>query len=727
MSSTFSPVSTSPHSKRAYAPSTSQDYDDTKFHTSPKPLPRSNHNVDYGAATGVGSKSKPPVTAPKPVAAKGDYLANRPASPTSSEFGSIPRSSSFGQSPLSALLNQVVVAPVLQRSSSMDENLNSSVHHPLNISPLASKYSCASLKPIPHQVPPPAVPSPPSSMPSSTGARVHPLEKSTGARVNVMGAGVAEPPAQAEGEGEADSGQVPLASFLKQRQKDLPLQVRVCNGYQGQTESDSLSSGDVLFLLFLKHTEVIEAEQLQDKYYIPLNSAVNARIPYRGGLNAYKFSVSEIMASNEPPLVMKAVTRYQSSSDKSSVEEDEVFVVEGIKSVMVSRYLQVYSMTHQVTKKLKVDCSASFTTNAAIYMSDVVQYLSAKFPLQVVLYFNQDANLSNVLSEREVTLCKHEMRTTVITSLCGVGENNLQSRISSLVEVPMETDITVLDLYLDKHDRKALIAQTKDLLKTFDTSVVSVLSTDGRTVELVRKGHERSWYRLDVPPSLAVSEVPDPTKERSETNSDSEEDAGNYEQIDPSAIDVQQVQLEEKSNPFAPSSPDVGSLAVQVNVMRRSVENMQSQSNMAESLSRSTKNQVSSIKTEIAELKSYVAEMGKALAALTERVESVFNAGKSHACMDTGHADDHAMSDQQEKVPLVLLSKAQVLALLKSMGLEQYQESFQAEEVDGAILAECDEHVLQHELGVTSKIHQIRLMKVIKEKAVTNSFRSNDV
>lgn len=61
------------------------------------------------------------------------------------------------------------------------------------------------------------------------------------------------------------------------------------------------------------------------------------------------------------------------------------------------------------------------------------------------------------------------------------------------------------------------------------------------------------------------------------------------------------------------------------------------------------------------------------------------------------------------------------------MGLEQYQESFQAEEVDGAILAECDEHVLQHELGVTSKIHQIRLMKVIKEKAVTNSFRSNDV
>ena len=53
------------------------------------------------------------------------------------------------------------------------------------------------------------------------------------------------------------------------------------------------------------------------------------------------------------------------------------------------------------------------------------------------------------------------------------------------------------------------------------------------------------------------------------------------------------------------------------------------------------------------------------------------------------------------------------------MGLDQYQEVFQREAVDGGILSECNEYVLQHELGVVSKIHQIRLMKVIKENAVT--------
>ena len=49
------------------------------------------------------------------------------------------------------------------------------------------------------------------------------------------------------------------------------------------------------------------------------------------------------------------------------------------------------------------------------------------------------------------------------------------------------------------------------------------------------------------------------------------------------------------------------------------------------------------------------------------------------------------------------------------MGLEQYQETFRSEMVTGEILIHCDEDVLQHELGVSSNIHRIRLMKIIKE------------
>jgi len=47
------------------------------------------------------------------------------------------------------------------------------------------------------------------------------------------------------------------------------------------------------------------------------------------------------------------------------------------------------------------------------------------------------------------------------------------------------------------------------------------------------------------------------------------------------------------------------------------------------------------------------------------------------------------------------------------MDLTQYKENFSKEGITGDILAELDEDILLHELGVSSKIHRIRLMKII--------------
>lgn len=55
----------------------------------------------------------------------------------------------------------------------------------------------------------------------------------------------------------------------------------------------------------------------------------------------------------------------------------------------------------------------------------------------------------------------------------------------------------------------------------------------------------------------------------------------------------------------------------------------------------------------------------------------------------------------------------QVILLLHNMGLNQYQETFQLEGIAGDILVELDEEVLQTELGVTSRIHRIKLLKLI--------------
>ena len=55
----------------------------------------------------------------------------------------------------------------------------------------------------------------------------------------------------------------------------------------------------------------------------------------------------------------------------------------------------------------------------------------------------------------------------------------------------------------------------------------------------------------------------------------------------------------------------------------------------------------------------------------------------------------------------------QMLMLLDAMDLSQYRENFQREHVTGEVLVECDENVLQQELGIASKIHRIRLMKIV--------------
>lgn len=50
---------------------------------------------------------------------------------------------------------------------------------------------------------------------------------------------------------------------------------------------------------------------------------------------------------------------------------------------------------------------------------------------------------------------------------------------------------------------------------------------------------------------------------------------------------------------------------------------------------------------------------------------------------------------------------------MESMGLRAYKQKIVAEHISGEILLECDDSVLKEEIGITSKIHRIRIMKII--------------
>lgn len=51
------------------------------------------------------------------------------------------------------------------------------------------------------------------------------------------------------------------------------------------------------------------------------------------------------------------------------------------------------------------------------------------------------------------------------------------------------------------------------------------------------------------------------------------------------------------------------------------------------------------------------------------------------------------------------------------MELSQYKDAFQKEQITGDILLECDNQILEVELKISSRLHRLRLMKVIDGKA----------
>ena len=69
----------------------------------------------------------------------------------------------------------------------------------------------------------------------------------------------------------------------------------------------------------------------------------------------------------------------------------------------------------------------------------------------------------------------------------------------------------------------------------------------------------------------------------------------------------------------------------------------------------------------------------------------------------------------------------QVLKLLDNMNLSAYKYTFEKENISGDLLLGFDDGILERELGVKSRIHRLKFMKLIQgqysaEKFLLQSF-----
>ncbi len=67
----------------------------------------------------------------------------------------------------------------------------------------------------------------------------------------------------------------------------------------------------------------------------------------------------------------------------------------------------------------------------------------------------------------------------------------------------------------------------------------------------------------------------------------------------------------------------------------------------------------------------------------------------------------------------------QVAELLQAMNLSQYCERFISEHITGEILTECDEKILVEDLGVSSRIHCMQLLQVIRGRTSATALLAN--
>ena len=64
--------------------------------------------------------------------------------------------------------------------------------------------------------------------------------------------------------------------------------------------------------------------------------------------------------------------------------------------------------------------------------------------------------------------------------------------------------------------------------------------------------------------------------------------------------------------------------------------------------------------------------------------------------------------------------------MLERAGLGQYAGTIQSEGVSGDILVECNEDILEKEMHIKSKLHRLKLLRVIEGKASLELYKLVD-
>ena len=329
---------------------------------------------------------------------------------------------------------------------------------------------------------------------------------------------------------EEESERLTLSQFVQKYSKFFPLRVKVVKGFY--TERVEVAAEEVYNIHFLKRAKVATImDTYGDKYVIPMNSAIQFGLVYNPADERATFaSVADLIAAPTLPNVVLAEKAFRGHDQKSSVDENEVLILQGVHKVVKSRFglgnmvLKAYSLTKMEDKTLSRTCTGQFTTtpySTRLHLPEIMKFINNPLQLKARMFWDCDTaeDLPSHLISDLVTISDQTTESSLIATQCDPGENTDdvitsvpdESQLKEVADIPLDLDIEVVVISQPESETEKLYMDTREIYQTFDPSKVKTYKVpqDTPTGEMcvaqsqlytaVREGYETEGLDLEMP------------------------------------------------------------------------------------------------------------------------------------------------------------------------------------------------------------------------------------
>lgn len=533
----------------------------------------------------------------------------------------------------------------------------------------------------------------------------------------------------------AQSKSISLLEFLNEYGDKLPLSIVVTSGYHGESNNATISAFDKLNIHFVKKTTVVITKSLSGEFRIPITSALefclvyNPNNNFEEALKGFKFNtIADILKSKHKPKVVCCTQQWR--KNECNVTQGELLIIPNVptKSSKKSNTFMVYSITFSEEKCLTADCEGHFTTcPSALHLPllEMVQLIPDAFPCQACIYMQKPGvrdmlkNIPRYLSSEVLTLIETTTEVALVAS-SAFQEEPKEIIMEIPVDIP-EVKVAVISSDNSEDHAEKLYGITCHVFETYNPKTVQNLK-DANSVEQysvqsffyssIRTGYEKDGIQCNTDYAyIKFSHKPHTYIEKTNTAIKSPQISASADRssfIDTDSIYDDCLSLE------LPVSQAQSTLYLPALSSRPEMPLSQSQLQAVEiDTKRSSDTSIEPLHTTVNDpmLIHNLELLYNKIIGMEKKIHTLSDLIRKSTCI-TDHSNDPDTIERNRKY-VSTLSCEKIRQLLHAMGIARYADIFFREQVNGELLLQLDEKVLQEELGMDVRIHRLRLLKVI--------------